>query len=59
MLGALLFPCLALLFVFVAMTRPNSSRLFRGRYRRRAPAHPQAPHVPDPTAGLRDPTRPF
>jgi hypothetical protein len=41
MLGTLLFPCMALLFVLVAMTRPGANRLFRGRYRREVDDQPR------------------
>jgi hypothetical protein len=59
MLGTLLFPCMALLFVLVAMTRPGANRLFRGRYRREVDDQPRDRPTPDPTAGIRDPARPF
>lgn len=60
MVGMLLFPVLAALFVFIWMTRPGPSRLFRGRYRRRR-ARVRLVHrnTPDATVGLRDPARPF
>ena len=59
MIGILLFPALAMLFIVVAMTRPGSRRLFRGRYRRRARVRLMPRDFPDPTAGIRDPSRPF
>lgn len=48
MLGTLLFPVLALIFVVVAMTRPHGVRPGDG-----------SAASPDPTAGIRDPARPF
>jgi len=55
----MLLIALALVFLVVALTRPRSRRLFRGRYRRTmtVTSRPTAPI--DPTAGLRDPARPL
>jgi hypothetical protein len=57
----MLLTVLAAIFLLVAVTRPGPSRLRFGRYRRRhlpAPIKPSA-HAPDPTLGLRDPSRPL
>lgn len=59
----LLFVALPVLFLVIALTRPGSNRLFRGRYRRSkvvryGPLHPTR-ESPDVTAGLRDPARPL
>jgi hypothetical protein len=59
MVGVLLFPLLAVLFIVIAGTRPGANRLFRGRYRRRTRARLVRRDGPDPTSGLRDPGRPF
>jgi hypothetical protein len=59
MIGILLFPVLAVLFVIVWMTRPGSNRLSRGRYRRRARIRLMPRNFSDPTAGIRDPSRPL
>jgi hypothetical protein len=59
MVGILLFPALMLLFIVVGMTRPGSNRLFRGRYRRRARVRLVPRDFSDPTAGIRDPSRPL
>ncbi len=60
----MLFLFFILILAFVAMTRPGKSRLFRGRYRRTPtvrfqPLRPTNERVSDPTAGIRDPARPF
>lgn len=59
MIGMLLFPALVALFVIVAKTRSGPSRLFRGRYRRRIRVRLMPRNFPDPTAGIRDPSRPL
>jgi hypothetical protein len=59
MVGILLFPALAALFVIVGMTRPGPNRMFRGRYRRRARVRLVPRNFSDPTAGIRDPSRPL
>jgi len=61
----MLLLALAFIFIVIAVTRPGRGRLFRGRYRRNrqptgyAPLRPIRTHRADPTAGLRDPARPF
>jgi hypothetical protein len=59
MIGILLFPMLAVLFVIVGMTRPGSSRLFRGRYRRRARVRLMPRNLSEPAPGARDRSRPL
>jgi hypothetical protein len=59
MIGILLFPVLAVLFVIVWMTRPGTNRLFRGRYRRRTRIRLTPRPFSDSTAGIRDPSRPL
>jgi len=57
----MLFVALALIFVVVAATRPGEGRMFRGLYRRDRLVHGQSDgangRAPDPTMGLRDPSR--
>lgn len=58
-----LFPSLVLVFIVIAATRPRSSRLLRGRCKRE-PAQDYKllrpiRQRPNPTAGLRDPSRPL
>jgi hypothetical protein len=60
----LLVLALAFLITVIALRRPIKNRLFRGRYRRITVVHfqplrPTRERVSDPTAGIRDPARPF
>ncbi len=61
----MLLLALCFIFVVIAATRPGRGSLFRGRYRRskhpapRATLKPLSQRAADPTAGLRDPARPF
>jgi len=55
----MLFVALLFVFVLIAATRPGPGRMFRGRYRRDGDLHHFGERAPDPTSGLRDPTRPL